>query len=239
VLDVLKTRGASFFNDLVSTCALDADAVRQAIGALVAGGFVASDGFSGLRALVSAASGVPPSRDRRTNFAGRWTVLEAGCSPAGRDADVEALARTLLRRYGVVFRRVLTREPAAAPWRELTRVYRRLEARGEVRGGRFVAGMSGEQFALPEAVDRLRDVRRISADGHFLTISAADPLNLAGIITVGDRVRTAGRTRIVYRDGVPLAVMEGDFTRELTAIDPAIAGDVARALRRRRVLAAP
>jgi ATP-dependent Lhr-like helicase len=235
VLDLLKTRGASFFNDLVSACALDADAVRQAIGALVAAGYVASDGFSGLRALVSAANGVPPSRDRRTNFAGRWTALEAGRSPESRDADVEALARTLLRRYGVVFRRVLTREPAAAPWRELTHVYRRLEARGEIRGGRFVAGMSGEQFALPEAVDRLRDVRRTPADGHLLTISAADPLNLAGVITAGDRIRTAPRTRIVYRDGVPLAVMEGDFTRELTAIDPAIAGDVARALSRRRV----
>jgi ATP-dependent Lhr-like helicase len=237
VLDVLKTRGASFFNDLVSACALDADAMRQAIGALVAAGFVASDGFSGLRALVSAANGVPPSRDRRTNFAGRWTALEAGRLPERHDADVEGLARTLLRRYGVVFRRVLTREPAAAPWRELTRVYRRLEARGEIRGGRFVAGMSGEQFALPDAVDRLRDVRRTSADGRLLTISAADPLNLAGVVTAGDRIRTAARTRIVYRDGVPLAVREGDFTRELTVIDPAIAGDVARALSRRRVLA--
>jgi ATP-dependent Lhr-like helicase len=235
VLDVLKKRGASFFNDLVSACALDADAARQAIGALVAAGYVASDGFSGLRALVSAANGVPPSLDRRTNFAGRWTALEAGRLPERRDADVEALARTLLRRYGVVFRRVLTREPAAAPWRELTRVYRRLEARGEIRGGRFVAGMSGEQFALPDAVERLREVRRTPADGHLLTISAADPLNFAGVITAGDRIRTAARTRIVYRDGVPLAVMEGDFTRELTAIDPAIARDVARALSRRRV----
>jgi ATP-dependent Lhr-like helicase len=99
--------------------------------------------------------------------------------------------------------------------------------------------MSGEQFALPEAVDRLRDVRRTPADGRLLTISAADPLNLAGIITAGDRVRTAARTRIVYRGGVPLAVREGDFTRELTPIDPAIAADVARALSRRRVLAAP
>ena len=235
VLGMLKKRGASFFNELVSACALDADAVRQALGALVAAGFVASDGFSGLRALVSSAKGVAPSRDRRANFAGRWTALEAGRSRDRREADVETLARLLLRRYGVVFRRVLTREPAAAPWRELTRVYRRLEARGEIRGGRFVAGMSGEQFALPEAVDRLRDVRRTAADGRLLTISAADPLNLAGVITAGDRIRTAARTRIVYRDGVPLAVMEGDVTRELTAIDPAIAGDVARALRRRRV----
>jgi len=233
VLSTLKARGASFFSDLVSTCELDADTVRQAIGALVAAGLVASDGFSGLRALVSAARGVPPVRDRRTNFAGRWTAVQAGASPERRDADVETLARTLLRRYGVVFRRVLTREPTAAPWRDLTRVYRRLEARGEIRGGRFVAGMSGEQFALPEAVERLREVRRVPTDGTLVTISAADPLNLAGIITAGDRIRVAGRTRIVYRDGAPIAAMESDVRRELTPIDPAIAGDVARALSRR------
>jgi ATP-dependent Lhr-like helicase len=234
VLGTLEARGASFFNDLVSTCDMDADTVRQAIGALVAAGRVASDGFSGLRALLSAARGVPPARDRRTNFAGRWTAVRSARSAEGRDADVETLARALLRRYGVVFRRVLTREPDAAPWRDLTRVYRRLEARGEIRGGRFVAGMSGEQFALPEAVERLREVRRVPTDGTLVTISAADPLNLAGIITAGDRIRVAGRTRIVYRDGTPLAAMEGDVTRELTAIDPAIAGDVARALSRRQ-----
>ena len=233
VLGTLKARGASFFSDLVITCELDADTVRQAIGALVAAGLVTSDGFSGLRALVSAARGVPPARDRRTNFAGRWTAVQAARSAEARDADVETLARALLRRYGVVFRRVLTREPDAAPWREFTRVYRRLEARGEIRGGRFVAGMSGEQFALPEAVERLREVRRVPADGKLVTISAADPLNLAGIITVGDRIRVAGRTRIVYRDGVPIAAMEGYVARELTAIDPAIAADVGRALTRR------
>jgi ATP-dependent Lhr-like helicase len=145
------------------------------------------------------------------------------------------LAWTLLRRYGVVFRRILAREATAAPWRELTRVYRRLEARGEIRGGRFVSGMSGEQFALPDAVERMRDVRRTSADGSFVTISAADPLNLAGIITEGERVRAAVGHRIVYRDGIPLAVAEGDFVRALAPIDPALAADVARALSRRRV----
>ena len=142
-------------------------------------------------------------------------------------------AWALLRRYGVVFRRLLAREASPVSWRDITRVYRRLEARGEIRGGRFVAGMSGEQFALPEAVERLREMRRIPADGKLVTISAADPLNLAGIITAGDRVRVAGRTRNVYRDGTPLAAMEGDVRRELTAIDAAIAGDVARALTRR------
>lgn len=234
---MLRTRGASFFSDIAAACPLDADLVRQAIGALVAAGMVSSDGFSGLRALVSAASGIPPVRDRRTHFAGRWTALTAVPASEARDADVEMLARVLLRRYGVVFRRLLTRESAAPPWRELTRVYRRLEARGEVRGGRFVSGMSGEQFGLPEAVDHLRAVRRTPKDGRFLAISAADPLNLVGIIMPGDRIRTAMRTRIVYRDGIPLAAVEAEVVRRLTAYDPAIEGDVRQALSRRRVAA--
>jgi len=154
-----------------------------------------------------------------------------------RDRDLETLARTLLRRYGVVFRRVLTREPCLVPWRELTRVYRRLEARGEIRGGRFVTGMSGEQFALPEAVERLREVRRMRPDGVLRTVSAADPLNLAGIVTAGDRIRVASRSRIVYRDGVPLAVREGDVVRELTTIDPETAEKVAGALKARALSA--
>src|SRR5262249_31474608 len=140
-----------------------------------------------------------------------------------------------LRRYGIVFRRLLAREANAAPWRELTRVYRRLEARGEIRGGRFVSGMSGEQFALGEAVDRLRETRRASRDGRLITISAADPLNLAGIVTTGDRVRAAATSRIVYKDGIPLAALEGDYMRSLTAIDESAAPEVAAALAGRRV----
>jgi ATP-dependent Lhr-like helicase len=138
-------------------------------------------------------------------------------------------------RYGVVFRRLLTREPNAAPWRALTRVYRRLEARGEIRGGRFVSGMSGEQFALPDAVDRLREIRRTENHGRLLVISAADPLNLAGIVTAGDRIRAIGSTRIVYRDGIPLAALEGDYVRPLAEIPPVLAGEVANALAGRRV----
>ena len=145
---------------------------------------------------------------------------------------IELQARTLLRRYGVVFRRLLARETIAAPWRELARIYRRLEARGEIRGGRFVSGMSGEQFALPRAVERLREVRRTPASGALLVIGTADPLNLAGIVTAGDRIRAAGRNRLVYRDGVPLAVREGDFVRELSAIDPVIKSEILLALRR-------
>ena len=115
--------------------------------------------------------------------------------------DGDRPRRVARRRYGVVFRRLLAREAAAAPWRELARVYRRLEARGEIRGGRFVSGMSGEQFALPRAVERLREVRRTAPDGRLLAISAADPLNLSGIITSGERIRPLPRTRVLYRDG--------------------------------------
>jgi ATP-dependent helicase Lhr and Lhr-like helicase len=232
VLDVLNTRGASFFNDLASSCGPDDDAVRRAVGALVSAGLVASDGFSGLRALIAVARGVPPVRDRRTHFAGRWSAIST--QPGTRDHDVETLARTLLRRYGVVFRRVLTREPTTVPWRDLTRVYRQLEARGELRGGRFVAGMSGEQFALPEAVERLRETRRSQPTQRVLVISAADPLNLAGIVTAGERIRTAVRTRLAYRDGVPVAVKEGDAIRPLTPLDAELTRDVDVALSQRR-----
>ena len=145
------------------------------------------------------------------------------------------LAWTLLRRYGVVFRRVLAREAAGVPWRDLAQVYRRLEARGEIRGGRFVSGMSGEQFALPDAVERLRAVRRTAPDGRLITISAADPLNLTGIITPGDRMRASAANRIVYLRGVPVSAMEGDMLRVLAPIDPEIAPAVAAAAAGRRV----
>jgi ATP-dependent Lhr-like helicase len=117
----------------------------------------------------------------------------------------------------------------------LTAVYRRLEARGEIRGGRFVSGMSGEQFALPDAVDRLREIRRCGRDGRLITISAADPLNLTGILTSGDRVRAIAANRVVYRDGVALAVIEGDYLRPLADIDPAAGAEVASALAGRRM----
>ncbi len=240
VLDVLRSRGASFLNDLRAAATLDASEVRRALGTLVASGMAASDGFAGLRALMRGGPGRTITSDRRASFAGRWTTISQPTSELSRAAietAVEPQAWALLRRYGVVFRRLLMRESIAAPWRDLTRVYRRLEARGEIRGGRFVSGMSGEQFALPRAVERLREVRRTPHDGRLLTISTADPLNLAGIVTAGDRIRAAVRNRLVYRDGVPIAALEGDFVRELASIDPAIAADVSRALSRRRVLA--
>jgi ATP-dependent Lhr-like helicase len=203
---------------------LDIAAVRGALGELVAAGLVASDGFGGLRSILRAASGSAPNGPARNTVAGRWSIVRADDVPtdADRDRAVDVQARALLQRYGVVFRKLLAREANAAPWRELARVYRRLEARGEIRGGRFVAGMSGEQFALPDAVEQLREIRRIAPDGRLTTISGADPLNLAGIITTGERVRAIGASRVVYRDGVPLAALEGDYMRPLTPIGDAM-----------------
>jgi ATP-dependent Lhr-like helicase len=232
VLDSLRARGASFIADLGFACGFDEARVRAALGDLVAAGLVASDGFGGLRSIVRASSGRLPIPGPRTQGTGRWSVLHGG-SGVDRETAVETQARALLRRYGVVFRRVLAREANPAPWRELVRVYRRLEARGDIRGGRFVSGMSGEQFALADAVERLRETRRTPPDGRCLAISAADPLNLAGIVTSGERVRAVAATRVVYRDGVPLAAMEGDYVRPLIPeadIAPAVAAEVATTL---------
>jgi ATP-dependent helicase Lhr and Lhr-like helicase len=232
VLEALTARGASFFADLRRSTGLDDLAARSAIGSLVATGLAAADGFSGVRALMAGADAPAAVVNRRASFAGRWTAIET--PPAeDRAAAIETEAWALLRRYGVMFRRLAAHE-AQAPWRDLLRAYRRLEARGEIRGGRFVAGMSGEQFALPRAVERLREVRRTAPDGRVLGIATADPLNLAGVITAGERVRASSRHRVAYRDGVPIAVREGDVTRPLVPIDPAWSSMVTQALARPR-----
>jgi ATP-dependent Lhr-like helicase len=132
------------------------------------------------------------------------------------------VARTLLRRYRVVFWRALAREAAALPpWRDLLRVYRRLEARGEIRGGRFVAGLSGEQYALPEAVGLLRETRRRPASDQWVSLSAADPLNLAGVLTPGPRLAALTGNRILYRDGLPIAVVSGGKVQFLVTLEAA------------------
>jgi ATP-dependent Lhr-like helicase len=217
ILDTLRVRGACFSRDIGNDA--------EALGELVSAGLIASDGFAGLRTLFNAQA--------RANFAGRWSIITGAET---KDA-LEVQAMTLLRRYGIVFRRMLTREPNAAPWRELARVYRRLEARGVIRGGRFVNGMSGEQFALPEAVERLREIRRETPDGALVVLSAADPLNLTGIITPEDRIRAIAGTRIAYRNGIAVSVMEGDYVRPLADLDEAAAMHAATALAGRRVAA--
>jgi len=215
VLDILRAKGACFARDLGDD--------GEALAELVSAGLIASDGFAGLRTLVNA--------NARANFAGRWSLVTDSHRGSPAEDAVEIQARVLLRRYGIVFRRLLTREPNAAPWRELARVYRRLEARGEIRGGRFVHGMSGEQFALPEAIERMREIRREAHDGKLIVLSAADPLNLTGIVTADERIRAVSATRIAWRDGVAISVMEGDYVRPLVESTP----EIATALAGRRV----
>ena len=241
LLDLLSARGPSFFNDLQSRSGLGAEDVRLALGSLVAAGLAASDGFAGLRALLLGSGSTAASAAvhvRGASFSGRWSAIAAPGEIAHEPA-IESQAWALLRRYGIVFRRLLTRETLAAPWRELARVYRRLEARGEIRGGRFVSGMSGEQFALPRGVERLREVRRTRPDDKLIVLSTADPMNLAGIVTAGDRVRAVTRNRIAYRNGVPLAVMEGNVIRPCAEFEADVAEQVARALSRRLVASLP
>jgi ATP-dependent Lhr-like helicase len=227
ILDALHARGALFSHELVSACGLDASGVRQACAELVSLGLIASDGFAGLRTLLADKDVAP------REMSGRWAPLPR--TDALSETAIEVQARAFLRRYGVVSRRVITREANAQPWRVLARVYRTLEARGEIRGGRFVSGMSGEQFALPEAVERLREIRRTPPTDHVMVVSAADPLNLAGIVTAGDRIPAVTATRLAYRNGVPLAVLEGDYIRPLAEIDHSIAAEVASALTGRRM----
>jgi ATP-dependent Lhr-like helicase len=145
----------------------------------------------------------------------------------------ELYARTLLRRYGIVFRRLLARETGAPAWRELLMIYRRLEARGEIRGGRFVSGMSGEQFALPDAVGQLRSIRRLEGAGRLVSLGAADPLNLTGILTPGERIPGLTSNRILYRDGVPVLAKEAGQVKSLTSDEGEPSAELAHALVRR------
>ncbi|MDE0072951.1 MAG: DEAD/DEAH box helicase [Gammaproteobacteria bacterium] len=167
--------------------------------------------------------------------AGRWSLLRRDLPDSGGGAGEEAraasIARVLLRRYGVVFRRLLDNEPRTLPWWQLVRALRRMEARGDVRGGRFVNGVSGEQFALPEAVGLLRRIRRRTPSGRPVPVSAADPLNLTGILAPGPRIAKSTRSRVVYRDGVPVAAHEGGAFVRLGEYEDGVANQIERAAR--------
>jgi len=202
---------------------------------LVTQGLVTADSFEGLRALlVPSEKRIPfADIDRRrrhrsitsVEFAGRWYLLRAPggqINPAERDTALETFARVLLRRHGVVFRRMLERESFSLSWYDLGRVYRRLEAQGEIRGGYFVSGVSGEQFALPEAIGLLRSLRKNAGKRHLIVISGADPLNFAGILSPGPRVSGLSANRLLLCDGVPIAALEAG---QIRLLDPAAAED--------------
>jgi len=236
VVEHLKNHGACFYDEIVEASGMLRTQVEDALAELVALGLVHSDSFAGLRVLLTPSDRRKPltegKRRRRTALlgmqdAGRWALVRRS-APAGAATGalhgpehevVEHIAGTLLRRYGVVFWRLLEREAAwLPPWRELLRVLRRLEARGEVRGGRFVAAVAGEQFALPEAVDLLRQTRRSPASATWISLSAADPLNLIGTLVPGPKVPALTNNRILLRDGVAVAALVGgqiQWVREL------------------------
>jgi len=199
---------------------------EEALAELVAVGLVSSDSFGGLRALLVPSSERRPftggRRRRRTvtfgmEAAGRWTLARHLRPPksesppqtrAREEPAVAHVAHTLLQRYGVVFRRLLEREAAwLPPWRDLLRVYRRLENRGDIRGGRFVAGFSGEQYALPSAISALRQIRRQPKSGTLVSLSGVDPLNLVGILTPAPRLAATSGNRLLFRDGLPIALL--------------------------------
>jgi ATP-dependent Lhr-like helicase len=211
VLAALEQRGASFFHDLVRATGRLASEVEDGLWELVAGGRVTADGFENLRALIDPKRRRGEGRGRMArprHATGRWAVIETktGGETGASGSGVEFHARLLLDRWGVVFRDVLARETLAPPWRSLLVVLRQWEARGEVRGGRFVSGFSGEQFARPEAVELLRDLRRdsrsSSGQGEEIEIALADPLNLTGVILPGPRTSTLAQGVLRLRDGV-------------------------------------
>jgi ATP-dependent helicase Lhr and Lhr-like helicase len=234
LFDTLADGGALFFTELVRRSGLLPSQVEEALSQLAGLGLVTSDSFDGLRALLVPSNKRPTfgrnigKRRRKTNlasieFAGRWSFLRTDVASrtlgngaeSSRDAAVEKFARVLLHRYGVVFRRLFERESFPVTWYELGRIYRRWEARGEIRGGYFVGGIGGEQFALPEAIGLLRSVRKAPANGELIALSAADPLNLQGILTPGARIGALTGNRILFLEGLPIAALEAGEIRKL------------------------
>ena len=230
VLATLQRDGALYMDELQMDARMLPVELEMALGELVSTGLVNADSFAGLRAMLAPAArraGMDKKRRRGAGptmeEAGRWalvrradidaTVCATIPAPSRRRLPPETLehvALTLLRRYGVMFWRLLEREAAWLPsWRELLPVYHKLEARGEIRGGRFVAGFSGEQFALPEAIPLLREVRRRPLDGTLVCLSGVDPLNLCGTLLPGDKVPALAGNRVLFRDGVPVATVIG------------------------------
>ncbi|GGJ90272.1 DEAD/DEAH box helicase [Pseudomonas matsuisoli] len=221
VRQALLLHGASFFDELQDALRILPTELENALGELVALGVVNADSFAGLRALLAPAAKRPSRSSRRGRGwpmqggmadAGRWALLQRDegvgntQDAAGVSASLEHIAKALLRRYGVVAWQMLEREADwMPPWRDLLRVYHRLEARGEIRGGRFIEGISGEQFALPEAISALRDVRRRASSRALINVSALDCLNLTGQLLVGERVPAVAGNRVLFEDGVPVA----------------------------------
>ena len=220
VLEALDKRGASFVSDLVAYVHRLPSDVEETLWTLAAAGRATSDSVEALRKRIKGSNGkgrrtVGFRRVQRRRSFGRWSALD----PVEPVAEAgEAVANQLLRRYGVLCAELIGRESLAPRWKDLAKTLRRMEARGEIRGGRFVAGTAGEQFALPEAVEALREVRK--SDGGWAVVSACDPLNLVGILTPGDRVPANLGNRVVFNNGMPICSSENGHVVVRTNSDP-------------------
>lgn len=214
ILAYIREHGASFYDEIVDGTGLMRTYAEEGLAELVSHGVITSDSFAGLRVLLRPAAKRDARMAAAMQEAGRWALINRGAVKEKDPLATEHIAHALLKRYGVVFWRLLEREASWLPsWRELLYVFRRMEARGDIRGGRFVAGFAGEQFALPEAVGALRDIRRRPSEGEFVSISAADPLNFVGILTPGAKLPVLTRNRVLFKDGVPVAVLaRGEVT---------------------------
>ena len=236
VLGVLKAGGALFYQDILTGSKMLKSEIEGAIAELVAAGMLTCDSFAGLRALLIPEKYKVRSRRNRgpvfgMELAGRWSAIEPKSEV---QPDIEQCARILLKRYGVVFRRVLMRESGIPPWRDLVRVLRRMEDRGEVRGGRFVERW-GEQYALPEAVTVIRSLKREKRRGELVSVSACDPVNLVGVVTPGRRIPAVPGNRILFRDGVHIARYEGKTVQFEEKPDRKTAWKIQKALVRKHV----
>jgi ATP-dependent Lhr-like helicase len=241
VADALRDEGALFFDEIATSTRLLRTELEDALGELVAAGRVTADSFAGLRALLLPAAKRNGSRQRRSRRhmlsgiedAGRWSLARRPRDERNDADGLEHIARTLLRRYGVVSWKILEREASWLPsWRELRRVYHRLEARGEIRGGRFVDGLVGEQFALPDALPALRQLRHREHDGEIVCIAGTDPANLVGSVIAGAKVPAVIGNRLAIRDGVPLAAMVAGKFVALTPLEGDDERDARKALQR-------
>ncbi len=224
----LKQHGASFLDDMLKRTRLLKTQAETALGELVANGRVNNDSYTGLRSLLTPARKKPGGHGRRRGHraafgiehAGRWSLIAQGGDALPPDDEaLTELVSVYLKRWGVLFRKLLERETFAPPWRVLVRLLRKMELRGELRGGRFVAGVGGEQFAFPETVDRLRQIAKQEKTRERIVLSAADPLNLLGVILPGDKAARIAHNRVLYEDGVPIAVWEAREVRFLKPLD--------------------
>ncbi len=232
IIDVLRSKGALFFSELAQATGRLPAEIEEGLWDGVARGLITADGFQAVRSLLSARERWARrqrqrQRDRRRGLRrgvtgrvqveGRWSLFPEVSAPEDPDSVAEAIAEQLLARWGLVFRDLLARESLSVPWREVLWALRRMEARGTVRGGRFVTGFVGEQYALPEAVDGLRRIRRADRSGETVRVSATDPLNVVGILTPGARLPALRRNSVTYVDGAPVEGVSVPDTARVTA----------------------